>query len=92
MSYSICSFNVRGLGQKAKRKQIFNFLEKKQFKICFLQETHSKPETETSWRHDSKQNIFFSGRSSTSGGVCIIINKSLQFKLVYHKELIPGKI
>ena len=92
MAYSICSFNVRGLGQKTKRKQIFNFLEKKQFKICFLQETHSKPEVETSWTSDSKQRIFFSGRSSTSGGICIIVNKSLQFKLIYHKEIIPGKI
>ena len=35
---------------------------------------------------------FFSGRSSTSGGICIIVNKSLQFKLIYHKEIIPGKI
>ena len=92
MAYSICSFNVRGLGQKTKRKQIFNFLEKKQFKICFLQETHSKPEVEKSWTSDSKQHIFFSGRSSTSGGICIIVNKSLQFKLIYHKEIIPGKI
>ena len=29
MDHSICFFNVRGLGQKTKRKQIFNFLEKK---------------------------------------------------------------
>ena len=49
MDYSICSFNVRGLGQKTKRKEVFNFLEKKKFQICFLQETHSKLEFETTW-------------------------------------------
>ena len=92
MNYSICSSNVRGLGQKHKRKQIFNFLEKKDFKICKLQETHSKPEFEPLWTRECKQHIFFSGRSSTSGGVCIIVRKSLQFKLIYHKEIIPGKM
>ena len=92
MDYSICSLNVRGLGQKTKRKQMFNFLEKNQFNICFLQETHSKAEVETLWKRESKQHIFFSGRSSTSGGVCILLEKSLQFKLIYHKEIIPGKI
>ena len=92
MDYSICSLNVRGLGQKTKRKQMFNFSEKNQFNIYFLQETHSKAEVETLWTRESKQHVFFSGRSSTSGGVCILIEKSLQFKLIYHKEIIPGKI
>ena len=27
-----------------------------------------------------------------SGGVCILVENSLQFKLIYHKEIIPGKI
>ena len=92
MDHSICSFNVRGIGQKTKRKQIFNFLEKKQFKICLLQETHSKPDLESLWKLECKHHIFFSGRSSNSGGVCILVENSLQFKLIYHKEIIPGKI
>ena len=92
MDHSICSFNVRGLGQKTKRKQIFNFLEKEEFKICLLQETHSKPDLESLWKRECKHHIFFSGRSSNSGGVCILVKKSSQFKLIYHKEIIPGKI
>ena len=92
MDHSICSFNVRGLGQKTKRKQIFNFLEKEEFKICLLQETHSKPDLESLWKRECKHHIFFSGRNSNSGGACILVKKSLQFKLIYHKEIIPGKI
>ena len=92
MDHSICSFNVRGLGQKTKRKQIFNFLEKEEFKICLLQETHSKPDLESLWKRECKHHILFSGRSSNSGGVCILVKKSSQFKLIYHKEIIPGKI
>ena len=28
----------------------------------------------------------------SSLGVCILVKKSLQFKLINHKEIIPGKI
>ena len=75
----ICDALIQ-VGQKTKRKQIFNFLEKKQFKICLLQETHSKPDFESLWKRECKNHIFFSGRSSNSGGVCILVEKLLQFK------------
>lgn len=93
MNLSVCSYNVRGLGQKNKRTKIFKFLEKKQINVCFLQETHSKPEVESQWTKEcSKYDIHFSGRSSSSGGIGILLDKSLQFTMVYHKEIIPGKI
>ena len=92
MNYSICSFNVRGLGQIKKRRNVFNFLEKNNFDICFLQETHSKLEVEPLWTRESNQHMYFSGRSSASGGVCFIVKRSLHFNLIYHKEIIPGKI
>ena len=92
MNYAICSFNVRGLGQNTKRRQIFYFLEKHNYDICLLQETHSKIEVESLWTRESKQHIFFSGRSSTSGDVCTLVKQSLKFKFIYHKEIIPGKI
>ena len=60
--------------------------------ICFLQETHSKPEFKNLWTHECKHHIFYSGRSSTGGGVCILVNKTLPFKLIYHKEILPRKI
>ena len=93
MNLSVCSFNVRGLGKKNKRNMIFNFLEKKkQFKVCFLRETHSNPETENIWRQDCRHHIYFCGRSSTIGGSCILLNRALDFTLVYHKEILPGII
>ena len=41
MNLSICSYNVRGLGNKTKREQIFSWLKDNNFAICLLQETHS---------------------------------------------------
>ena len=38
---TICSLNVRGLGNKHKRREIFNWLRKKKFSIYFLQEVHN---------------------------------------------------
>ena len=83
---------MRELGQNTKRRQIFNFLEKHNHGICLLQETKSKTEVESLWTRESKQHIFFIGRSSTSGGVYTLVKQSLKFKLIYHKEIIPKKI
>ena len=48
----------------------------------FLQETHSKQETKSIWRQDSKYHVYFSGRSSNSGGLCILLKASLDFSLI----------
>ena len=41
-SISICSNNVRGLGNKCKREQIFAWLRQNKYAICLLQETNSE--------------------------------------------------
>ena len=40
MAVDICSLNVRGLGSKLKREQVFHWLKEQSFDIYFLQETH----------------------------------------------------
>ena len=35
---------------------------------------------------------YFSGRSSSSGAICIMIDKQTDYDFVYHIEIIPGKI
>ena len=68
MNLSVCSFNVQGLGLKH-----LKFKRKKHIKSIFLQETHSKLETESIWRQDSKYHVYYSGRSSNSEGLCILL-------------------
>ena len=66
MSVDICSLNVRGLGNKLKRDQVFHWLKEQSFDIYFLQETHLpssfKNQIETEWG----QNVFLSGSNHTS--------------------------
>ena len=92
MKLSICSFNDRGLGQKLKRTQIFTFLKSKKLQICFLQETHSTKEIENTWAADNTYDFYLSGRSSNSGGICIMVDKTLDYNVKEHTEIIPGKL
>ena len=92
MKFSLCSFNVRGLGQKIKREQIFTHLHTKQFNVCFLQETNSTKDVEAALAANSPYNFYFSGRSSSSSGICIMIDKQTDYDFVEHIEIIPGKI
>ena len=87
MKLSLCSFNVRGLGQKIKREHIFTHLHTKQFNVFSTRNAFNK----RCW--NSPYNFYFSGRSSSSSsGICIMIDKQTDYDFVEHIEIIPGKI
>ena len=46
---NIVTYNVRGLGNHNKRRQVFHYLNKKSHSIIFLQETHSISAIEKRW-------------------------------------------
>ena len=66
MTAKICSYNVRGLGNKTKREQIFSRLKEKQFSICLLQETHSGDGTQDLWAKVCGIKSFFSGKKTNT--------------------------
>ena len=45
MDLKICSLNVRGLGDKLKRREIFYWLRRKNYSIFMLQEVHCSENT-----------------------------------------------
>ena len=63
MEIKLCSYNVRGLGNKSKREHIFAWLKEKQFSICLLQETHSGDGTHDIWGTEWGIVSFFSGKN-----------------------------
>ena len=69
MNLSICSYNVRGLGNKTKREQIFSWLKDTNFVICLLQETHSGDGNHDIWKSDWGNDAFFSGHSNNNEGI-----------------------
>ena len=82
ISINIGSLNVRGLRDKTKRNEMFTWLKNKNLSIIFLQETHCTNELEDVWRTGWGHKVFFSNKSSHSGGVCILLDKSLQYDVI----------
>ena len=74
MDLKICSLNVRGLGERLKRRETFNWLRAKMFSIYLLQETHCSENTTATWSSEWGYKTLFSCCSSASGGVAILFN------------------
>ena len=85
MSIKICSFNVRGLTDSKKRRDIFNHLHGKKYDICFLQETHSIQTNESIWMTEWGYKTFHSSFKSNSRGVCTLFNNTFEHEI--HDEI-----
>ena len=75
--------NVKGLQNKNKRLKVFSYLKEKVNNrgIVFMQETHSSPEVEDSWKKEWDGDLIFSHGSSNSTGVIIGLTKNLGFSI-----------
>lgn len=73
------TINCQGLGDISKRRDIFNYLKKKNFNVYFLQDTHFTPNDEkfiqTQWGYKA----YFSSFKSNSRGVAILFNNNFEF-------------
>ena len=92
MSITLCSYNVRGIGSAIKREQIFAWFKDKKFDICLLQETHSVEENRELWEREWGKYCFFSGKSTNSEGVGILLNPNLSCEILDHIELVSGRL
>ena len=84
----IYSFNVRGVGNRLKRRTIFRHLKKKYAPgIFMLQETHSSENLEDTWKMEWNGDIYFSHGSTNSCGVAILISPGLDLNIqLLHKD------
>ena len=67
------SLNVRGINNFHKRRTIFNLCRERKADVIFLQETHSKEESETQWKNEWGGKCFYSHGSPNSRGVMVLI-------------------
>ena len=77
----ICSLNVRGLPNKIKGRETFNWLRNKKYSVYFLQEVHSSKEIEEPWLAEWGYRGLFSGLSSARAGVSILFNNNFSFEI-----------
>ena len=67
MSANTCklnSLNARGIGNLKKMKMIFTWCRKQKSDFIFLQETHSKKDSETCWKNEWGSEIIMAHGSS----------------------------
>ena len=78
----IISLNIRRLGNRLKRKKMFDFIRKNNVHIVLLQETHSTPNTEMVWSNEWKTNSsFFCHGESNARGVAILFKRGFQYQV-----------
>ena len=69
--------HVRGIGNFKKRKMIFTWYRKQKSDFIFLQETHSKKDSETCWKNEWGSEIIMVHGSSNSRRVAILVKKGV---------------
>ena len=78
----ILSFNVQGLGGIKKQKDVFNYLQNKNFDILCLQDTHFTSDQEIHIRNRWEGNCYFSAAPQANArGVAIFFSKNLDYKI-----------
>ena len=82
MDLKICSLNVRGLGDKLKRREIFYWLRRKNYSIFMLQEVHCSENTMSLWAAEWGYKTLFSCCTSAKGGVAILFNNNFDLQLL----------
>ena len=91
-SLKICTYNVRGLRQSKKRRQVFAYLHRSKKDIYLLQETHSVVRDENYWQSEWGGKIIFCHGSSTSRGVCILLHPTLEYKIHRYVSCSNGRL
>ncbi|CAH3032039.1 unnamed protein product, partial [Porites evermanni] len=80
---------VRGISNFLKRRMIFTWCRKQKTDFFFLQETHSKSDTETQWKNEWGGEIILSHGSPNSCGVAILLKKGVD--CVIHSKILDSQ-
>ena len=78
---TISSLNCQGLGNSAKRRDIFHYIRQKHYSIYCLQDTHFDNKMETYIQSEWGYKCFFSSFSSNARGVAVLFNNNFEFKI-----------
>ena len=91
---NVMSLNARGLRNGSKRRGLFNWLKKyhdSETSFVLLQETHSTPDMEATWKKEYGSNIIFNHGSSKSGGTAILIPKNVDVNVLKIERFQNGR-
>ena len=86
--FSVISCNVRGMTERSKRIQIYQYLRMNKCEVNFLQETHCTKNRQKQWRNEWSSTAYFSNGESNARGVAILLSKNFDFTVekMYQSE------
>ena len=77
---SIITLNVNGLNAPTKRQRLAEWIQKQDFFICCLQQTHFKTRDTRRLKVKSQKKIFHANRDQKKARVAIFISDKIDFK------------
>ena len=92
--FKCLTFNVKGIQNKVKRTQIFNYCKEKinGNGIVLLQETHSCGKNLARWKNEWGTDIYLNHGSSNSRGTLIAFTKNFEKKVLRYVDDKNGRI
>ena len=80
MELQVATYNVRGIRDNVKGKEIFHYLQKQPHDIILLQETHSSKSIEKIWRAQWGGKFIFCHGNSNARVVAILTKSTIDIK------------
>ena len=78
---NIITYNVRGINEYCKHRNVFHYMHKKDYHIMLLQETHSSKEQKNRWSSEWGSKIWYSHGATNARGVAILFNKKVNIEV-----------
>lgn len=87
----INSYNVKGLRNDTKRRDMFRYFKNRKLDVILLQETHSQVEDERIWSKEWGGEVWYAHGSTKSKGVAILVRKGVDLKVVEAQTAFEGR-
>ncbi|CAM5146673.1 unnamed protein product, partial [Natator depressus] len=89
---TIATLNTWGCRMALRRSQVLSFLREGGYSVIFLQETHTDPTAEDSWRLEWGDRVYFSHSTIRQAGVATLFSPDLRPEVRGLAEAIPGHL
>lgn len=81
-NFKIVSLNCRGLRDKGKKKDVFNYLRQLKHNIYCLQDTHLTVNDINDVRNVWGYDCYVAGKRTDARGVAVLVNNNFEYKLI----------
>ncbi|CAM4598138.1 unnamed protein product [Lepidochelys olivacea] len=85
----IATLNTRGCRMALRRSQVLSYLWEGGYSVVFLQETHTDPTSQDSWRLEWGDGVYFSHFTLRQAGVVTLFSPNLRPEVLGVTEAVP---